>query len=105
MYSIVEEKLKHNGDERGIVYLKANQSISMDSTLLTSTIEEVRSKQEAVQPQEMDRMTKILKSLDKYLTIVDVAIQHHPDITSLIWAGLRFILQVSRLTFTPEDIA
>ena len=105
VYSIVEERLKRSGDECGIDYLKANQSTTMDSTLLISAIKEVQSKQTAVQSQGMGRMRKILKSLDKYSTIVDVAIQHHPDITALVWAGFRFILQVSHLTFTPEDIA
>ena len=63
VYSIVEEKLERHGDERGIAYLKANQSTAMDSTLLTSIIEEVQSKQTAVQSQGMGRMTKILKSM------------------------------------------
>ena len=42
----------------------------------------------------VERLGKILKSVNKYATIVDTAIQHHPDITSLVWAGARAILQV-----------
>jgi hypothetical protein len=42
----------------------------------------------------VERLGKILKSVDKYAKIVDTAIQHHPDITSLVWAGARAILQV-----------
>jgi hypothetical protein len=38
---------------------------------------------------------KVLKIVEKYMGIVDVAIQHHPDITALVWAGVRFIIQVS----------
>ncbi|KAF8432863.1 hypothetical protein BGX38DRAFT_1146287 [Terfezia claveryi] len=37
----------------------------------------------------------ILKGMDKYAKIVDTAIQHHPDITSFVWAGARAILQVA----------
>ena len=42
----------------------------------------------------MERLGNILKSVDKYAKIVDTAIQHHPEITSLVWAGARTILQV-----------
>ena len=42
----------------------------------------------------VERLGKILKSVDKYAAIVDTAIQHHPDITALVWAGTRTILQV-----------
>jgi len=42
----------------------------------------------------VERLGKILKSVDKYAKIVDTAIQHHPDITSLVWAGAKTMLQV-----------
>jgi len=42
----------------------------------------------------VERLGNILKSVDKYAKIVDTAIQHHPDITSLVWAGARTMLQV-----------
>ena len=38
----------------------------------------------------------ILQNINKYCAIVDIAIQHHPDITSLVWAGARTLIQVSR---------
>jgi len=37
---------------------------------------------------------QFLKSAEKYTRIVNTAIQHHPDITSLVWAGASAILQV-----------
>lgn len=37
---------------------------------------------------------KIVKGLDTYAGIVDVAIQHSPAITALVWAGARFLLQI-----------
>ena len=42
----------------------------------------------------VERLGKVLKTMDKYATIVDVAIQHSPEVTALVWAGVRGILQV-----------
>ncbi|KAF8242724.1 hypothetical protein K440DRAFT_564475, partial [Wilcoxina mikolae CBS 423.85] len=41
-----------------------------------------------------DRFDKIVEGFAKYAQIIDVAIQHHPDITSLVWASARFLIQV-----------
>jgi hypothetical protein len=41
------------------------------------------------------RVHSILKKVEKYAKIGDIAIQHHPEIVTLIWAGLRISLQVS----------
>jgi len=49
----------------------------------------------------VERLGNILKSVDKYAKIVDTAIQHHPDITSLVWAGARAVLQVSHCLSGP----
>lgn len=38
---------------------------------------------------------KFLTVLNKYAKIVDIAIQHDPHVVSLVWAGFRFLLQVS----------
>jgi hypothetical protein len=43
---------------------------------------------------ESQRIEKILKMIDKYMIIVDVAIQQSPDITALVWAGVRLTVQV-----------
>jgi hypothetical protein len=40
------------------------------------------------------KMNSILLHVNRYCTIVDVAVQHHPDITALVWAGARTIIQV-----------
>lgn len=40
------------------------------------------------------RFRKVLKTIDNYAKIVDTAIQHHPEITALVWAGVKVILQV-----------
>jgi hypothetical protein len=44
---------------------------------------------------ENKTIEKVLKIVEKYFVIVDVAIQHHPDIIALVWAGVRLIIQVS----------
>ncbi|KAI5839141.1 hypothetical protein DFP73DRAFT_222388 [Morchella snyderi] len=36
----------------------------------------------------------LVTQLNKYATIGDLAIQHHPDIVALAWSGFRFLLQV-----------
>jgi hypothetical protein len=43
---------------------------------------------------ESQRIEKILKIIDKYMIIVDVAIQQSPNITALVWAGVRLTVQV-----------
>ena len=43
--------------------------------------------------------SNILQHINKYCAIVDIAIQHHPDITSLVWAGARTLIQVGRTLY------
>ena len=38
-----------------------------------------------VSSEARDRFEKILTGIDKYAKIVDVAIQHHPDITYVLY--------------------
>lgn len=38
---------------------------------------------------------KILKKMEKYAVIGNIALQHNPNIVALVWAGVRFCLQVS----------
>jgi hypothetical protein len=40
------------------------------------------------------KMYKILQHVDNYSKIIDVAIQHQPQITALVWAGIRMGFQV-----------
>jgi len=42
----------------------------------------------------VERFGKILKTVEKYAKIVDTAIQHSPEFSSLVWAGVRAIVQV-----------
>lgn len=38
---------------------------------------------------------RFLTLLNKYVGIVDIAIQHDPHVVALVWSGFRFLLQVS----------
>jgi hypothetical protein len=41
-----------------------------------------------------EKINSVLKIMDKYMAIGNIAIQHSPTITALVWAGVRFGLQV-----------
>jgi uncharacterized protein YlzI (FlbEa/FlbD family) len=45
-----------------------------------------------------EKINSVLKTMDKYMAIGDIAIQHSPKITALVWAGVRFGLQVGGIT-------
>ena len=50
----------------------------------------------------VEHLRKILKTVEKYSKIVDTAVQHHPEVTALVWAGVRAILQVRSVLSWPE---
>jgi hypothetical protein len=41
-----------------------------------------------------EKVHKILQYVNEYCIIVDVAVQHQPQITALVWAGIRTCIQV-----------
>ena len=41
-----------------------------------------------------DRVRRILRGVEKYTKIADTAVQHSPEVTALVWAGIKGILQV-----------
>ena len=43
----------------------------------------------------MERLGKVLKIVDNYSKVVDTAVQSNPQVTTLVWAGVRAILQVA----------
>ena len=74
------------------------------------TIEEIKSVQKVMQEKGWyytdrhgkqvdigERMRRILRSVEDCAKIVDVVMQHHPEISSLVWAGARFILMVGHI--------
>ena len=64
-----------------------------------STVDDLRKAHEhftkGSNKQIVERMGRILKYLEDYAKIVDVAVQHSPEITALVWAGARFLLMVN----------
>ena len=42
-----------------------------------------------------EKINPVLKVMDKYMAIGNIAIQHCPTVTVLVWAGVRLGLQVS----------
>ncbi|KAF8417722.1 hypothetical protein EV426DRAFT_356957 [Tirmania nivea] len=72
-----------------------------------ATIEEIKKEQKSWQEKKVyyndrhgkqvsveERMRKIVRSVESCVKIVDVAIQHRPEILALVWAGVRFILMM-----------
>jgi len=41
----------------------------------------------------VERLGKILKSVEKYSRIVDIAVQSNPQVSALVWAGVWAIMQ------------
>lgn len=41
-----------------------------------------------------DRVHRILNSLQSFAKVGDICIQHSPEVTSLVWGSVRFLLQV-----------
>ncbi|KAF8432508.1 hypothetical protein BGX38DRAFT_1263247 [Terfezia claveryi] len=43
----------------------------------------------------VERLGKILKNMEQYTKVVDTAIQSNPQVSALVWAGVRVIMQVA----------
>jgi hypothetical protein len=41
-----------------------------------------------------ERFDKIIEGFTKYADCISIAIQHQPEVTSLVWAAARFLIQV-----------
>jgi hypothetical protein len=49
-----------------------------------------------------DRFDKIVEGFTKYADCISIAIQHQPEVTSLVWATARFLIQVRNLFHLNE---
>ena len=58
-----------------------------------AVVEEVQRSLEG-KPDHTGKMYKTLQYINQYSKIIDVAIQHQPCITALVWAGMRTVIQV-----------
>jgi hypothetical protein len=71
------------------------QAKSVDGDpIYRSVIEDAILAQSKRRRNQRTKFHKIIKGLDTYARIVDVAIQHSPEVTALAWAGARFLLLV-----------
>ena len=52
----------------------------------------------------MERLGKILKIVNNYSKIVDTAVQSNPQVSTLVWAGVRAIMQVRIEYYLPSLI-
>ena len=59
---------------------------------ITSGVDELSNY--ATQSPYSEKTNKVLLGLQKAARLGDVAIQHSPEVTALVWAGVRFILEV-----------
>jgi len=68
------------------------------SNIVTSAVQELQTIIETKHPSGseggMKRMKNLLQTFSKYAAIIDVAVNHSPRITALVWAGIRLTLQV-----------
>ncbi|CCX33292.1 Similar to ankyrin repeat-containing protein [Grosmannia clavigera kw1407]; acc. no. EFX01602 [Pyronema omphalodes CBS 100304] len=69
------------------------KSVDGDPTY-RSVIEDATLAQIKRRRNQRTKFHRIIKGLDTYARIVDVAIQDSPEITALVWAGARFLLQI-----------
>ena len=60
--------------------------------IVDNVVQSLRAK---VEQNATGKFRKALVVLEKVAKVGDVAIQHHPDVVALVWAGLRLLLQVS----------
>jgi len=88
---LAQEKLK----EKELPLLEPGDPTCKSVANISSTVGELKKTiDQGGNGPGVGRLRKILKIVDSYGRIVDTAIQHHPAITALVWAGVRAILQV-----------
>ncbi len=80
-------------DQQSIVSTKDDSALTAQSieTLITPLI--AKHKDGAVMKLLM-KLGPTLQHIRSFATVVDVAVQSHPNVTCLIWGGVRLILEV-----------
>ena len=87
---IFRDKLK--ADEGGD--LSAVEQFLTDNSTLNQALETCELAKKQAGSKYSVRMTRILKKMQMFAQFGDIAIQHHPDTTALVWAAFRMMLQV-----------
>jgi hypothetical protein len=52
-----------------------------------------------------DRFDKIIEGFTKYADCISIAIQHQPEVTSLVWAAARFLIQVRNILYLSKKMS
>jgi hypothetical protein len=52
-----------------------------------------------------DRFDKIIEGFTKYADCISIAIQHQPEVTSLVWAAARFLIQVRNVLHLSKQMS
>lgn len=68
-----------------------------DVKLLKKKVDSKRFSRKNDEGEDVFIADKIFAQLNKYAKIGDIALQHHPDVVALVWAGFRLLLNVRRL--------
>ena len=87
---IFRENLK--ADEGGD--LSAVEQFLTDNSTLKQAIESCEQAKKKAEGKYSPKITRILKKVQAFALFGDIAIQHHPDTTALVWAAFRMMLQV-----------
>ena len=69
--------------------------------VISSTLDELLKETEAAKDKCLGKpgpfrkkLESILTTIEQYAQVIDVLIQHHPDITALVWGSLRGLIGV-----------
>ena len=95
-----ERKLWDSYSASQIQVPAGRQYIDEQISLIRETRDDLTDKQLTIQRSDgrviivREKINSVLKVMDKYMAIGDIAIQHSPRITALVWAGVRLGLQV-----------
>ena len=74
--------------------LSAVEQFLKDNTTLEQALESCEQAKKKAEGKYSPKMTRILKRVQAFAQFGDIAIQHHPDTTALVWAAFRMMLQV-----------
>ncbi|KAK6836796.1 hypothetical protein PG987_007291 [Apiospora arundinis] len=74
----------------------ASQKTTLSRSIgeLVSTAEEAKRKASSDRGPFRQHLDRLLLAVSEYATVVDVMVQHHPDIVALVWGMLRGIFQI-----------
>ena len=109
---ITKKKLRDNNlpplDLTNLTFQSAEENIGVVVEALVAVQEDDKKKRwsytwRGKEVVVVERLGKILKSMEKYTKVVDTAIQSNPQVSALVWAGIRVIMQV-RIDVLSLDI-